>query len=125
FRAVSASSRASSRYAWSCSRVTSVMAGSELGSVASQYRATGGDLGWFGPGRPGKTTRRGGLPGQGSPGGPPAEGIPMPVVALAQIHPTAVVSPDATIDPNVRIGPYTVVEGPVTIGPDCVVGPYV
>jgi UDP-N-acetylglucosamine acyltransferase len=49
----------------------------------------------------------------------------MPVAALAQIHPTAVVSPDATIDPNVRIGPYAVIEGPVTIGPDCVLGPYV
>lgn len=49
----------------------------------------------------------------------------MPVAALAQIHPTAVVSPDATLDPNVRIGPYTVVEGPVTIGPDCVLGPHV
>jgi UDP-N-acetylglucosamine acyltransferase len=49
----------------------------------------------------------------------------MPVAALAQIHPTAVVAPDATIDPNVRIGPYTVIEGPVTIGPDCVLGPHV
>src|SRR5687768_17243177 len=49
----------------------------------------------------------------------------MPVAALAQIHPTAVVSAEATIDPNVRIGPYAVVEGPVTIGPDCVLGPHV
>lgn len=49
----------------------------------------------------------------------------MPVAALAQIHPTAVVSPDATIDPTVRIGPYSVVEGPVTIGPECVIGPFV
>jgi UDP-N-acetylglucosamine acyltransferase len=44
---------------------------------------------------------------------------------LAQIHPTAVVSPDAAVDPTVRIGPYTVIEGPVTIGPDCVLGPFV
>jgi UDP-N-acetylglucosamine acyltransferase len=49
----------------------------------------------------------------------------MPVAALAQIHPTAVVSAEATIDPNVRIGPYAVVEGPVTIGADCVLGPHV
>ena len=49
----------------------------------------------------------------------------MPVPALAQIHPTAVVSPDAAVDPTVRIGPYTVIEGPVTIGPDCVLGPFV
>jgi UDP-N-acetylglucosamine acyltransferase len=44
---------------------------------------------------------------------------------LSQIHPTAVISPDASIGPGVRIGPYVVVTGPVTIGPDCVVDPYV
>jgi len=32
------------------------------------------------------------------------------------IHPTAVVSGEAQIDPTVRIGPYVVIEGPVRIG---------
>jgi UDP-N-acetylglucosamine acyltransferase len=82
-------------------------------------------LGWLKAVRPGKTTRRGGLPGQGGPGGPRSKGTSIPVAALAQIHPTAVVSPDATIDPNVRIGPYTVIEGAVAIGADCVLDPYV
>jgi UDP-N-acetylglucosamine acyltransferase len=49
----------------------------------------------------------------------------MPVAASAQVHPTALVSTDATVADGVRIGPYTVVEGPVTIGPDCNVGPHV
>jgi len=49
----------------------------------------------------------------------------MPVAALAQIHPTAVIAPEATIDASARIGPYAVIDGPVTIGPDCVVGPFV
>ena len=44
---------------------------------------------------------------------------------MAQIHPTAVVSPEARIDPSVRVDPYAVVEGPVTIGPGCVLGPQV
>ena len=44
---------------------------------------------------------------------------------MAQIHPTAVVSPEAIIDPNVRVGPFSVIDGPVTIGADCVVGPFV
>lgn len=34
------------------------------------------------------------------------------------IHPTAVVDPEARIDPSVEIGPYAIIEGPVTIGPD-------
>jgi UDP-N-acetylglucosamine acyltransferase len=49
----------------------------------------------------------------------------MPVAASAQVHPTAIVSTEATVADGVRIGPYTVVEGPVTIGPDCNVGPHV
>ena len=32
------------------------------------------------------------------------------------IHPTAVVSADATVDPSATIGPYVVIEGPVRIG---------
>ena len=33
------------------------------------------------------------------------------------IHPTAVVSADAEIDPTAELGPYVVVDGPVRIGP--------
>lgn len=35
------------------------------------------------------------------------------------IHPTALVSPEAQLGNNVRIGPFTVIEGPVCIGDDC------
>ncbi len=37
------------------------------------------------------------------------------------IHPTAVIDPLAHIDATVKIGAYSVIEGPVTIGPDCVI----
>lgn len=36
------------------------------------------------------------------------------------IHPTAIIDPLAKIAPDVRIGAYSIVEGPVTIGPGCV-----
>jgi UDP-N-acetylglucosamine acyltransferase len=49
----------------------------------------------------------------------------MPVAASAQVHPTAIVSPDAVVGEGARIGPYSIVEGPVTIGPDCVLAPHV
>lgn len=49
----------------------------------------------------------------------------MPVVPSAQIHPTAIVSPEAQIGEGVRVGPYTVIEGAVTIGPECEIGPQV
>ena len=35
------------------------------------------------------------------------------------IHPTAVVSPEATIGRDVHIGPYSVIEGDAVIGDDC------
>jgi UDP-N-acetylglucosamine acyltransferase len=35
------------------------------------------------------------------------------------IHPLAIVSPEAQIGPNVTIGPFAVVEGDVVIGPGC------
>jgi UDP-N-acetylglucosamine acyltransferase len=35
------------------------------------------------------------------------------------IHPTAIIGPDARIDPTVEVGPYVVIEGPVRIGPGC------
>lgn len=41
-----------------------------------------------------------------------------------QIHPTAVVSPEARLDDGVTIGPFAVLEGPVTIGPGCVIRPH-
>jgi UDP-N-acetylglucosamine acyltransferase len=41
------------------------------------------------------------------------------------IHPTAIVSSEAILEDEVRIGPYAIVEGPVTIGAGTVVGPYV
>ena len=41
------------------------------------------------------------------------------------IHSTAVVHPDAKIDPTVQIGLYTVIDAGVEIGPHCVIGPHV
>ncbi len=46
------------------------------------------------------------------------------------IHPTAIISPQAKIDPSNEIGPYVIVEGEVTIGannkifPHVYIGPY-
>jgi UDP-N-acetylglucosamine acyltransferase len=37
------------------------------------------------------------------------------------IHPTAVVSSDAEIAPDVQIGPYAIIEGHARIGPGCVI----
>ena len=36
------------------------------------------------------------------------------------IHPTAIISPEAKIPPDTRIGPYVIIEGPVTLGPGCI-----
>ena len=44
---------------------------------------------------------------------------------LSAIHPTAVVSPEAVIAADVRIGPYSVVEGSVAIGAGSEIGPHV
>jgi len=41
------------------------------------------------------------------------------------IHPTAIISPKAQIDPTAEIGPYVVVEGEVTVGPNCRIFPHV
>ena len=38
------------------------------------------------------------------------------------IHPTAVVAPEADLGANVKIGPYAVIGPMVRLGPDCVVG---
>lgn len=40
------------------------------------------------------------------------------------IHPTAIVSERAEIDPTAQIGPYVIVDGPVRIGPRTQVMPY-
>ena len=37
------------------------------------------------------------------------------------IHPTAVVSADARLAPDVRVGPLAVIDGPVELGPGCTV----
>lgn len=44
--------------------------------------------------------------------------------ALPHVHPTALISPEANLLPDVKIGAYAVLEGPVTLGPGCVVGPH-
>ena len=49
---------------------------------------------------------------------PAAEGPPA-------VHPTAIVSPGATLGPGVRIGAYTVIADHVTIGPGTWIGPHV
>jgi UDP-N-acetylglucosamine acyltransferase len=41
------------------------------------------------------------------------------------IHPTAVVSLQARLDPSVEVGPYAVIDGGVEIGPHCIIGPHV
>lgn len=41
------------------------------------------------------------------------------------IHPTAIIHPEAKVDPATAVGPYAVVEQGVEIGPNCVLGPQV
>lgn len=40
------------------------------------------------------------------------------------IHPTAIVSPKAELDPGVEVGPYAIIEDHVRVGPRCRVGPH-
>jgi UDP-N-acetylglucosamine acyltransferase len=49
----------------------------------------------------------------------------MPGAENSRIHPTAIVSPEAELADDVRIGPYAVIEGKVRLGPGCVVRPHV
>lgn len=49
----------------------------------------------------------------------------MPRPALPNAHPTALISEEAALPPDVKIGPFAVIEGPVTVGPGCVIGPHV
>jgi UDP-N-acetylglucosamine acyltransferase len=41
------------------------------------------------------------------------------------IHPTAIISPKAHVDPTTSVGPYVVIEEGVVLGPHCEVGPHV
>jgi UDP-N-acetylglucosamine acyltransferase len=43
---------------------------------------------------------------------------------MPRIHPSAVVSADAVLAPDVTVGPFAVLDGPVELGPGCVVGPH-
>lgn len=39
-------------------------------------------------------------------------------------HPTALISDEARIADDVKVGPYAIIEGPVTVGSGCVIGPH-
>jgi UDP-N-acetylglucosamine acyltransferase len=41
------------------------------------------------------------------------------------IHPTAIVHPQARLDPTTEVGPYAVIDGGVEVGPHCRIGPHV
>lgn len=41
------------------------------------------------------------------------------------IHPTAIVHPQAKLDPSVEVGPYSIISKTVEIGPGCIIGPHV
>lgn len=41
------------------------------------------------------------------------------------IHPTAIIDPQAQLDPTVEVGPYAVIDGHVSLGAGCRVGPHV
>ena len=44
---------------------------------------------------------------------------------MANIHPSAIVDPDARLHESVRVGPYTVIGPGVEIGEGCEIGPHV
>ncbi|HQL64787.1 MAG TPA: acyl-[acyl-carrier-protein]--UDP-N-acetylglucosamine O-acyltransferase, partial [bacterium] len=44
---------------------------------------------------------------------------------MSLIHPSAIVSCEAQIGENTKIGPFVVIEGNVKIGNDCFIGPMV
>jgi UDP-N-acetylglucosamine acyltransferase len=43
---------------------------------------------------------------------------------MKNIHPTAIVNPEAKIGENISVGPFAIIEGDVEIGNDCVIGPH-
>jgi len=48
----------------------------------------------------------------------------MPIAPSAQVHPTAILSPDAEVAEGVQIGPYAILEGPVQVAPGCIIRPH-
>ncbi len=44
---------------------------------------------------------------------------------MAEIHETAIISPQADLGEGVTVGPYAIIDGPAVIGDGTVVGPYV
>jgi UDP-N-acetylglucosamine acyltransferase len=47
----------------------------------------------------------------------------MTTFADCRIHPTAIISPEVELAPDVRVEAYVIIEGPVRIGPGCVLRP--
>ena len=43
---------------------------------------------------------------------------------MKNIHPTAIVNPDAKVGDNLVVGPYAIIESDVEIGNDCEIGPH-
>ncbi len=43
---------------------------------------------------------------------------------MKNIHPTAIVNPDAKVGDNLIVGPYAIIEADVEIGDDCEIGPH-
>lgn len=48
-----------------------------------------------------------------------AKAMPLTLSGPGLIHPTAVISDEADLAPDVRVGPFSIIEGPVTLGPGC------
>src|SRR5262249_42127100 len=46
-------------------------------------------------------------------------GAAMPIAQSAQVHPSAVIAPEADVGEDVHIGPFVVIEGEVRIGAGC------
>ena len=44
--------------------------------------------------------------------------------ALPNVHPTAVISDEAELPADVKVGAFAVIEGPVRVGPGCVIHPH-
>jgi UDP-N-acetylglucosamine acyltransferase len=47
----------------------------------------------------------------------------MSSASFDRIHPTAIISPEAELAPDVEIGAFAILEGPVRLAPGCVVRP--
>ncbi len=48
----------------------------------------------------------------------------MPGPASSLIHPTALISDEARLADDVRVGPFVIIEGPVAIGSGCIIHPH-